>query len=320
VYVRKRGNRWQGRVAVQGYPEQLRTFGTEAEAWAWGAEVDKRIREGGYSRPDETTLAGALRRYVREVTEAKKGAVKEASIIRRILAHPMTNLPLAKVRGAEISSYRDQMKAQGYAPATVSRHLAVLSNLFSVAQTEWSLEVGNPVKQIKKPVIRNERSKRVSDAEISKLLGASGSSELGAVALLALETCMRRSELLKLCWSSIDLAKHVAMLNDTKNGHCRPVPLSSKAMELITQLPHRTDDKLFGLACDSVTQAFARASKRAGLRDIRFHDLRREGISRLAERGLSVLELAAISGHRDLRVLSNRYAHLQAEDLAKKLK
>ena len=304
---------------VQGYPEQVRTFGAESEAWAWGAEVERRIKEGGYSRPDETTLEGALRRYQSEVSIHKKGATKEASIIRRILAHSIANSPLVSVKGADIASYRDQMRAQGYAPATIGRHLALLSNIFTVAQREWSLDVANPVRNVRKPTIRNERTTRVSDADISALLAASDSKELRAVVLLALETCMRRSELLKLRWNCINLEKRVAILHDTKNGRGRVVPLSGKAIKLLKDLPSRSDGQLFGLACDSITQAFGRASKRAELTDIRFHDLRREGISRLAEAGFSVLELAAVSGHRDLRVLSNRYAQLRAEELAKKM-
>lgn len=318
MFVRQRGNRWQGRVAIKGYPEQVKSFETEAEAYAWGAQLAQQVQEGGYAAPDRTTLQGALKRYGSEVSANKKGAVKEASVIRGIAAHRLATLQLTKIKGADIAAYRDDMKSKGYAPATIARHLAVLSDLFNTARREWSVEIANPVEMVKKPVIRNARSRRVTAVDLNKIIDATESHELRAVVLLAIETCMRRSEIASLLWRDVDLIRRVAMLDDTKNGDSREVPLSSRAVELLQSLPRRIDGRVVGLAADSITQAFARACRRAGVQDVRIHDLRHEGVSRLFELGLNPMEVAAVSGHKTLQMLK-RYTHLKAEDLAKKL-
>ena len=106
-------------------------------------------------------------------------------------------------------------------------------------------------------------------------------------------------------------------LPHTKNGHERAVPLSSRAVELLSALPRRDDGRVFSMRPDSVTQAFERAAKQAGIKDVRFHDSRHEATSRLADK-LQAHELAKVTGHRDMRMVL-RYYHPRAEDLAKKL-
>lgn len=107
------------------------------------------------------------------------------------------------------------------------------------------------------------------------------------LAEFAIETAIRQGEILKLRWRDVDFKRRVAMLYDTKQS--------------------------------LVVQAWGHAVKRAGIENLHSHDLRHEALSRLAERGnLSVLELAAVSGHKTLQMLK-RYTHLRAEDLARKL-
>ncbi|EQD25943.1 phage integrase family protein, partial [mine drainage metagenome] len=108
-----------------------------------------------------------------------------------------------------------------------------------------------------------------------------------------------------------------AHLPHTKNGSARDVPLSSRAVAILHALPRRIDGRVFGLRPDSVTQAFERAAQRAGIENLRLHDLRHEATSRLAEKLPNLIELAAVTGHKDLRMLK-RYYHPRATDLAKK--
>jgi integrase len=234
------------------------------------------------------------------------------------LAHPIAKLPLLKIRGAEVAAYRDHLKNKGNAPATVVRHLAILSNLFGIARREWAIDVANPVLLVKKPTIRNARTRRLAPGELEKITSATGSIELQTLLQLAVETCMRRSELVQLRWAEIDFRRRIAELRDTKNGQPRCVPMSSRAVELLQGLPRRIDGKVFGLAPDSVTQAFTRACKRAGVIGLRWHDLRREGISRLFEKGWAIPEVACVSGHRTWSQLA-RYTAINPEDLARKL-
>ncbi len=130
---------------------------------------------------------------------------------------------------------------------------------------------------------------------------------------------MRQGELLKLRWEHIDLKRRTAFLPDTKNGDSRLVPLSGTAISVVSTLPRSiTGDVFPGYTRNAVKKAFARARDRAGIEDLRFHDLRHEATTRFFEMGLNIMEVAAITGHKDIRMLS-RYTHLRAEDIALKL-
>jgi integrase len=134
---------------------------------------------------------------------------------------------------------------------------------------------------------------------------------------LALETAMRRGEILGMEWEHIDLKSRTVHIPITKTDIPRTAPLSLKAIELLFALPDKTG-RVFDLAPYSVTQAFRRSCRREGIEKLRFHDLRHEATTRLFEKGLNPVEVASITGHRDTRMLM-RYTHLKAEDLAVKL-
>jgi integrase len=129
---------------------------------------------------------------------------------------------------------------------------------------------------------------------------------------------MRRGELLSLTWDNIDFRRRTAYLPETKNGEARTVPLSSRAIAVLTALPRSMDGRVFPITANALKIAFERAVRRAGIEDLHFHDLRHEATSRLAEKLPNVIELAAVTGHKDLRMLK-RYYHPRAEDLARKL-
>jgi integrase len=132
---------------------------------------------------------------------------------------------------------------------------------------------------------------------------------------------MRMGEMLALEWHHIDMAQRVATLPDTKTGDARRVPLSTAAINAISSLPrHFKDGRVFWVwsRSDSLENAWRRAVNTAGIKSLRFHDLRHEAVSRLFEKGLNPMEVAAISGHRTMQMLK-RYTHLKAEDLARKL-
>ncbi len=130
---------------------------------------------------------------------------------------------------------------------------------------------------------------------------------------------MRQGELLALRWEDVNLEKRVAFLRMTKNGEARAVPLSSRAAALLEALPRSIDGRVLPQEKQGLHSVFRTACRRAGIEDFHWHDLRHESISRFAERGdLSVLELAAISGHKTLRMVQV-YVQLHASKLAQKL-
>ena len=136
---------------------------------------------------------------------------------------------------------------------------------------------------------------------------------------LALETAMRQGELLRLRWERIDLNRRTAQLPDTKNGEARTVPLSTTAVGVLRALPRALHGEVFpGVTTEAVKRSYMRATRRADIEGLRFHDLRHEATTRLFEKGLNIMEVASVTGQKDLRML-RRYKHLKAADLARKL-
>lgn len=133
-----------------------------------------------------------------------------------------------------------------------------------------------------------------------------------------LMTAARRGEALNLTWDNVDFGERTAYLPETKNGKPRKLPLRADLIDLLTTLP-RDEARVFPLGEDALKHAWARMTERAGLIDLHIHDLRHEGISRVAETGqFSLVDLQAFSGHRDTRMLL-RYAHLCTKQLADRL-
>ncbi len=141
--------------------------------------------------------------------------------------------------------------------------------------------------------------------------------------ILAVETGMRRGEICRIILHDINLDKSVLRIPDSKNGNPRTIPLSDQAKSTLTAIinlndPPHASMPVVEIMPDSITQAFNRACKRAGIENLRFHDLRHEATSRFFEKGLNVMEVASITGHQDLRML-RRYTHIRAETLVDRL-
>jgi len=147
---------------------------------------------------------------------------------------------------------------------------------------------------------------------------ASSNPFLQPLVILAIETAMRRGELLGLRWEHVHLDQSFVHLPLTKNGDSRDVPLSPLARQTIEALPRSLAGVVIPVHPEALKGLWNRATRRADITDLRFHDLRHEATTRFFEKGLGVMEVAAITGHKDLRMLQ-RYVQLRPEDLALKL-
>src|SRR5262249_36021763 len=134
------------------------------------------------------------------------------------------------------------------------------------------------------------------------------------------ETGMRRSELLNARWLDVNWKDRTLRIPVTKNGHPRTIPLSLQGLSVLASLGnmHQAHQRLFPLTCEAVKLGWKRLVIRAKINDLHFHDLRHEAVSRFFELGLTVPEVALISGHKDARMLF-RYTHLKAEDVGRRI-
>ena len=129
---------------------------------------------------------------------------------------------------------------------------------------------------------------------------------------------MRRGAIAAMRWEYLDRKDQVLLIPETKNGTPRQVPLSTRALTTLDTLPRRIDGRVFAIHAASISRGFAETCKAAGIEGLTFHDLRHEATSRLFEKGLNPMEVAAITGHKTLQMLK-RYTHLKAKDLVARL-
>lgn len=170
---RKRGElQWQARVARKGFPPQVKTFNSYAEAEAWASTVESAMAHGIFvnsAESERTTLREAFERYCREITVHKKSAAQEKSRIKILLAHPLALRSLSSLRGSDIAKYRDS-RLETVGAQTVVHDLNLISNLFNIARKEWGMEnLRNPVELVKKPKLPNGRSRRLEGDEEARL-------------------------------------------------------------------------------------------------------------------------------------------------------
>ncbi len=313
---------WQALVRRKGYPQQTQTFDTKSEAQAWAGGIENAMRRGtfvSHAEAERTTLAEALDRYRREVTPAKKGASIERFRLDRWAAHDYAQRSLASLRGKDIADYIEERRQDGAAPATIHKEINLLSHLFNTARTAWGMEsLTNPVDLVKgqRPKLPGGRTRRLVGDDLPRLLAAAQAygGEIGPLITWAIETAMRRGEIAAMRWDHLDRKARVLLIPETKTGTPRRVPLSTAALGVLDQLPRRIDGRVWGMRPDSSSQAFERVCGAAGIEGLTFHDLRHEATSRLFEKGLNPMQVAAITGHKTLQMLK-RYTHLKAEDL-----
>lgn len=145
-----------------------------------------------------------------------------------------------------------------------------------------------------------------------------GDQRLKLVIILAIETAMRRSEIVRgLTWQNVDLHRQLAYLADTKNGDARVVPLSLRAAGAL-QGNARPSGFVVDLDRDAITRGFVAACRACEIEGFRLHDLRHEATSRLFEKGFNMMEVSTITGHKSLAMLK-RYTHLRPLDLLARL-
>ena len=319
---RKRSNGWQARIRRKGFSEVNKSFATLKEAESWARNIESEMDRGVFvSRveADNTTLAELLTRYLKEITPQKKHPSIETYRIKAWLKTSLAKRFISTIRSSDFAVRRDARIKDGMSPASIKLEFAIISHLYFVARAEWGFDgLENPIRYLRMPKLPRGRTRRVSDEELHLVIQHTDSFDLPYIVKLAIETGMRRGEIAKLTWKDVDMMKRTAHLMDTKNGEDRLVPLSIAAISVLKSLPTRIDGRMFGMTAHAITYAFIRATKRAGITDLHFHDLRHEAITRLFEKGFNVMEVGSISGHKTLQMLQ-RYTHLRAENFLERL-
>ena len=314
--VEKRGKRWRARLRLTT-GEVSKTFTTKTEAVAWEA----RMRTDGLL--PSHTLHDLITEYMEKVTPSKRSARWEQIRLTRMLQDSLAARKLMSLSPNDVAEWRDR-RLQDVKPGSVLREWASLQAVctWGIREKRWLKE--NPFALARKPKAPAPRSRRVLPAEIDAIKYATGygvmdtkMARVGAAFLFSLETGMRAGEICMLTWENI--SARVAWLPVTKNSLPRSVPLSPAAVEILKPFK-KASGSVFDLEPAILDSLFRKAKKMAGLgnADLHFHDARAEALTRLSKL-YSVMELAKISGHRDIRILQNTYYRETGADLAEKM-
>ncbi|KAA1189255.1 site-specific integrase [Pseudohalioglobus sediminis] len=316
---RKRSGRWQAMIRRTGHPQLTKTFNSKADAAKWArqmeTQIERQLHLPSHSQA-QMPLSELLDRYCAEHLPRLQGHVSEGYRLQH-LREQLGHLKLAEVQSHALSAYRDRRLAE-VSPASVKREVALVLRVLRIAALEWNITLPAGIPAVRLPKVANARSRRVTDNEIAELTSHTASPIAAKAIQFALATGMRRGEIVRAKWSDINLAERTIHIPRTKTDIPRHIPITERAMKVIQKADSQGGDLLFPIEPNSLSQAFRRACKRADIKDLHFHDLRHEAITRFFELGLSIPEVASVSGHRDYRMLE-RYTHISKKHLSERI-
>lgn len=273
--AQRENGKWQAKIRRIGAPPISKTFGTKADAEKWARATERDLDTGSFLPTDEadkTTFSDALERYRREALPSQRGRVQAETRLRR-LDEAFGRYSLSAISGAMIAKYRDE-RLQVVSAQTVVHELGQLQRIFKRAVQDWGIQLpkGIPTFNVSKPRLPAGRERRLEGSEENALLEQASKLKqpwVKAIVTLAIETGARQSELLSLNWNLVDQQRRVARLRGidggpTKNGtpH-RDVPLSSRAVAVLSDLPRHKDGKVFPLTQNALQLSWERLCRAA---------------------------------------------------------
>lgn len=337
--IRQRGDRWQAivRLTVDGNRyEESRSFNTKSLATSWADKLEANIKVHGVPQRVQSnkTLASLISDYTDAIS---KGAAPRRQRLHELaqLEREFMTVKLNQLSSKVFVDFANRRRDEGAGPTTINHNLHTLSSVLAAAKPVLGIDVTpksvseaiDALRRTRAITPSAQRNRRASDDELVQLvseferIAAFPSTEIPMVKIVPIAVAFPRrlGELTEMKW--MDYNGVTLLLRDTKHPS-RPrdelVPVPPKAKALLDALP-RVDARILPYKADSISAAFERACKRININDLRFHDLRHEGISRLFEAGLGIQEVAMISGHTSWSTLK-RYTHLNAQQVVEKLR
>ncbi|MBX7223715.1 MAG: site-specific integrase [Blastocatellia bacterium] len=328
--VKKRGAHWHYDFSInkRRYRGPLPGATTKQQAAKMEAQVRLSVHEGRYGQPEKATTFSA---FVSEVylpwSKLNKRSARNDVGYCRVLCESFGTRPLDEITPFLIEQFKRKRtesptrNGNRRAAATINRELACLSKILSLA-IDHNLLTVNPCKRVKRVGGEVARNRYLSLDEETRLLAACTGriAHLRDLVVLAIQTGMRRGEILGLQWAHVDFERKVLYVHRSKSGKPRSIPMSDQVYQVlygretsstwVFTHPYHPTERL-----TEFKRAWDTACTRASLTDLRFHDLRHTAATRLAECGVEAFTIAGILGHSSIQT-SARYAH--ASDAGKR--
>jgi site-specific recombinase XerD len=295
-------------------------------AQAIEAKVRTEIVEGNYFEKligQNKTFKDMMDKFIKE------HAPKVSSSMQRSYTTSLKHLipffggsNLLSISPKMISRYKVLRGDEGAKPASINRELAMLSKAFSLAVKEWEWLKDNPVSRVPKEKENNERGRWLTQDE-EKILLDNCPEWLSEIVIFNLNSGLRQHELIELEWPRVNLFRKTMLIQNTKNGKPKTLPLNKVALGVLEQRSkvrsiknnlvffNRNGKKINP---HNLRTSFYIAIRKAGIEDFKFHDLRHTFATRLAQRGVDLYKICKLLGHRDIKT-TQRYAHHCPESL-----
>ena len=289
-------------------------------AQAIEAKVRLEILEGSYfDKPvgNNKTFRDLMERFMKEhAPKVRTNTRKSYSTYLKHLSSFFGDTNLMSISPKAISRYKVLRMNNGLKPATINRELSMLSTAFNLAIREWEWIKDNPVSRVTKEKENNQRDKWLTVDEERRLL-ESAPEWLSEIIIFALNTGLRQDELLSLEWCRVNHLRKTILIQKTKNGNPKTIPLNKTALNILegrSVVKSVKNDLVFfnsngkKVINFNLIRAFRRIVKKAGIEDFRFHDLRHTFATRLAQAGVDLYKISKLLGHKDIK-MTQRYSH-----------
>ena len=315
---------------------EARTFPKEKLAKDWAAKLEQSLKgEGAVERHKVSgiTVGELLQRYLDEVGDVQKFGRTKRNVMENLIKKPIANKFVASLTASDVIDHCKFRHEEGAGPATTAQDVTNLGSALGVAKPLWNLPITKAAVDDAYPTLHKlkligpskYRDRRVTASEEKALLAfkqrscqAGRTPPMVALIKFAIASCMRQEEICSILWVDVNIERRTVMIRQRKDPakkemNDQEIPLLGEAWDLVMAQP-KTDACIFPYKSHSVGAAFRRACAALGIDDLRFHDLRHEGISRLFEAGYQIQEVAMVSGHKTWTSL-RRYTNLRPESL-----
>ena len=225
------------------------------------------------------------------------------------------NMLLSKITPLHIEKYK-RMRLDEVKPGTVNRELACLKHIFTTAEKFRKFEDKNPVKEVRFLQERQYVMKVLDREEIKRLI-SSAADHLKPILIIALNTGMRKGEILNLKWNDVDFISHFIHIKESKSNIMRKIPMNSIVAATLKDIK-RENDFVFPSTktkepLTNIFHSFKMACRKANIKDLRFHDLRHTAATLMVTGGIDLMTVSQILGHSDIK-MTMRYAHPTPEN------
>ncbi len=334
-------------IRIKGYPTLSATFERKTDAKTWVQENESKMKLGKQLQTPESkkhTLNDLIERYETNELPKRKSDIEKFKMHLKWWSKEIGEYCLSLITPAMLTQCKEKLETETSlkpkngrttrTPATVNRYMATLSIVLSFACNEYGWIDENPMRKVRKNkeqatkdryLMPNEIEKIFIACETFNLRGKNYNKETYLFVLIALSTGARYSEIINLQWNNIDFTNRQFYFLNTKNGENRGVPMTNdvyKKLQEYQKIRNIKSNYLFttsdGSKLIDMRVRFYKVLEVAGIKDLRFHDLRHTVASHIAMNGGSLLDIAQVTGHKTMQMVK-RYSHLTKKHTAELL-